>query len=167
MDSSYIEVGQIVNTHALKGVVKVNPWTDSAEVFECFDKVYTKDGKVYDVEDIKYQKSCVLLKLKGIDSIETAEKMRNKILYADRTIFENLPKDTYLVADIIGLSVKDENVTYGVVTDIINTGSNDVYVVKRDNEKDLLLPAIKEVVREINVNGGYILADIPNGLLDE
>lgn len=162
----YIEVGQIVNTHALKGEVKVNPWTDAPEVFECFDRVCTADGKSFDIESIKYQKACVILKLSGVNSIDDAEKMRGKILSVPRNTFENLPDDTYLVADIIGLTVKDNDTEYGKIADVITTGSNDVYVVKRDGAKDLLIPAIKSVVKDINIGGGYVLVEMPKGLID-
>ena len=92
--------------------------------------------------------------------------MKNKILLAERKIFENLPNDTYLVADIKGLTVKDENNIYGVVDDVITTGSNDVYVVKAEGRRDILVPAIKEVILEINISEGYILIKMPKGLMD-
>jgi 16S rRNA processing protein RimM len=78
----------------------------------------------------------------------------------------NLPKDTYLVADIKGLLVKDENTEYGIVDDVISTGSNDVYIVKSEGKKDILIPAIKDVVLEINIKEGYILINMPKGLID-
>ena len=161
-----IEVGQIVNTHGLKGEVKVNPWTDSPEVFEEFEYLYLPNGEKHDIESIKYQKSCVLLKLSGINSIEDAEKIRGKILWVSRSLFENLPEDTYLVADIKDLEVKDENRVYGKVTDVITTGSNDVYAVKQDGSKEILIPAIKDVIEEINIKDGYIKINPPKGLID-
>lgn len=164
--SKYIEVGQIVNTHGLKGEIKVNPWTDAPEVFEVFDVVYLPDGTEYRVESVRYQKSCVLLKMSGVNTIEQAERMKNKILCARRELFENLPDDTYLVADIKGLTVKDENRIYGTVADVITTGSNDVYVVKAEGYRDILVPAIKDVVLEVNVKEGYISVNMPKGLID-
>lgn len=162
----YIEVGQIVNTHGLKGEVKVNPWTDAPEVFEAFDEVYLADETVYKIENVRYQKNCALLKLSGIDVIEKAERLKNKILMAKREIFDALPDDTYLVADIKGLTVKDEEIIYGTVDDVITTGSNDVYIVKSEGRKDILIPAIKDVILEINVKEGYILVNMPKGLID-
>jgi len=162
----YIEVGQIVNTHGLKGEVKVNPWTDAPEVFEAFDEVYLADETVYKIENVRYQKNCALLKLSGIDVIEKAERLKNKILMAKREIFDALPDDTYLVADIEGLTVKDEEIIYGTVDDVITTGSNDVYIVKSEGRKDILIPAIKDVILEINVKEGYILVNMPKGLID-
>lgn len=162
----YIEVGQIVNTHGLKGEVKVNPWTDAPEVFEEFDEVYLADGTKYKVKGVRYQKNCVLLKLFGVDYIDQAERMKNKILSVKKKLFENLPENTYLVADIKGLAVKDENTVYGVLDEVLTTGSNDVYVVKSEGKKDILLPAIKDVILEINIKDGYILINMPKGLID-
>lgn len=166
MDKNTIDVGQIVNTHGLRGEVKVNPRTDAPEVFEVFEKLYTEDGKEYAVKGVRYQKNCVLLKLSGIDDMTAAERMKNKVLYADRDIFENLPEDTYLVADIIGLELKDENTVYGTIEDVITTGSNDVYEVRPAIGKKIYVPAIRDVVKEINVPGGYVLVEMPKGLLD-
>jgi len=161
-----IDVGQVVNTHGLRGEVKVNPWTDAPEVFEIFDKLFTKDGKEYKVEGVRYQKNCVLLKLSGINDMDEAEKMRGKTLFADKKLFGHLPEDTYLVADIEGLVVRDESIEYGKVSEVITTGSNDVYAVKGSDGKFIYIPAIKSVVKEINVKDGYILIDMPKGLLD-
>ncbi len=161
-----IDVGQIVNTHGLKGEVKVNPRTDAPEVFEVFDRLYTDNGTQFDVTGVRYQKSCVLLKLKGIDDVDMAERLRGKVLYADRDVFSDLPEDTYLVADIIGLELKDETTVYGTITDVITTGSNDVYAVKRSDGGFIYVPAIKSVIEEINIDGGFVTVTMPKGLLD-
>lgn len=162
---NYIEVGQIVNTHGLKGEVKVNPWTDFPEVYSSFEGVFTNDGTEYKINGIKYQKGCVLLKLDGVDNIDDAEKMRGNTLYVPRELFDSLPENTYLIADIIGLAVKDSDTVYGVISDVITTGSNDVYIVKGESYPQLLIPAIKDVVKEINIEKGYVLVDIPKGLI--
>lgn len=161
-----IDVGQIVNTHGLRGEVKVNPRTDDVYVFEDFEEVFFDDGKSFKVENVRYQKNCVLLKLNGVSDVDEAERMRGKVIYVDRELFSSLPEDTYLVADIIGLRVKDENNDYGEVCDVITTGSNDVYAVRGDNGKFIYIPALKTVVKEISVENGYILVEIPKGLLD-
>lgn len=166
MNNNLIDVGQIVNTHGLKGEVKVNPWTDAPEVFELFTRVYTEDGRAFEVRGVRYQKSCVLLKLKGIDDVDSAESMRNKTLYAERELFSDLPQDTFLVADIIGLIVKENEKEYGKVTDVITTGSNDVYTVRQNDGRMIYIPAIKSVVKEINIKSGYIEIEMPAGLID-
>ncbi len=161
-----IDVGQIVNTHGLKGEVKVNIRTDCPEVFELFDFVYTENKTEYEVKGVRYQKGCVLLKLKGIDDVDDAERMRGTVLYVRREIFSSLPEDTYLVADIIGLEVREEQTVYGTVADVITTGSNDVYAVKDQNGKMIYIPAIKSVVSEINIKAGFIEIIMPKGLID-
>ena len=161
-----IDVGQIVNTHGLKGEVKVNIRTDAPEVFELFESVYTENKAEYEVRGVRYQKGCVLLKLKGIDDVDDAERMRGAVLYADRDIFSSLPEDTYLVADIVGLKVKEGEIVYGTVEDVLTTGSNDVYAVKDGNGKMIYIPAIKSVVSEINIKAGYIEIIMPKGLID-
>ncbi|MBO5008503.1 MAG: 16S rRNA processing protein RimM [Clostridia bacterium] len=162
----FIDVGQIVNTHGLRGEVKVNPWTDAPEVFEAFDVLYTDDKKHYKVKGVRYQKNCVLLKLEGVDDMDAAERMRNKVLYAPRELFDELPEDTYLVVDIVGLTVKDDAIEYGSVEDVITTGSNDVYAVRTKDHRTILIPAIKDVINEINVKEGYIHITMPRGLLN-
>ncbi len=161
-----IDVGQIVNTHGLKGEVKVNIRTDCPEVFELFESVYTDNGTEYEVKGVRYQKGCVLLKLKGIDDVDKAERMRGTVIYAKRDIFSDLPEDTYLVADIIGLKVREAQTEYGTVTDVLTTGSNDVYAVKDQNGKMIYIPAIKSVVQDIDTESGYIEIIMPKGLID-
>ena len=161
-----IEVGIIVNTHGLKGEVKIVPWLDFPEMFEIVDVAYTKSDTRLTVENIRYQKSNVIVKFLEIDSVEKAERLKNQVIYADREIFDILPEGTYLIQDIIGLSVTDGKVDYGIVTDVIQTGSNDVYVVKKEGAKDLLIPAIKDVILNTDIKNGVITVKLLDGLLD-
>ncbi len=161
-----IDVGQIVNTHGLRGEVKVTPRTDYPEFFEEISGVYTDDGTYFKITGIKYHKSSVILKLKGINSVEEADRMRQKVLYVDRGIFDSLPEGTYLVADIIGLEVKDAQRSYGFITDVFQTGSNDVYTVQAKGSSPIYVPALKSVIKEINIDEKYMLVELPEGLLD-
>lgn len=161
-----IDVGQIVNTHGLKGEVKVAPRTDYMEFFEDISGVYTNDGTYYKITSVKYHKASVILKLRGINSVEEADAMRQKELYVPKSIFDDLPEGTYLIADITGLEVRDENTVYGNVTDVFQTGSNDVYTVEKKGSDPIYLPALKSVILETNIDEGYILVKIPEGLLD-
>ena len=161
-----IDVGQIVNTHGLRGEVKVAPRTDYPEFFEEISGVYTDDETYFKITGIKYHKGSVILKLKGVNSVEEAEAMRQKVLYVPKSIFEDLPEGTYLVADIIGLEVRDESNVYGNITDVFQTGSNDVYTVEKKGSNPIYLPALKNVIKEINISEGYMLVEIPEGLLD-
>lgn len=161
-----IEVGIVVNTHGLRGEVKIVPWLDFPEMFEIVDVAYTKNNETLTVENIRYQKSNVIVKFKEISSIEKAERLKNQVIYVDREVFDDLPEGTYLIADIIGLSVTDGQTDYGKVTDVIQTGSNDVYVVEKEGAKQLLIPALKDVILDTDLENGVITVKLPDGLLD-
>lgn len=157
-----IEVGTIVNTHGLRGDVKIISWCDYPEKFEDFSEVFI-DDKPYKIENIRYHKGSVLLKLEGIDNIDLAERYKNKSVFALRSDFD-LPEGKYFLVDLIGLKVITEGAEIGYISDIIETGANDVYVIKRENRKDLLFPATKETVVNTDVEGGFIEIIIPKGL---
>lgn len=151
----YIEIGQIVNTNGLKGVVKVNPFTDDISKFEELKYIYIQlksELKKVKIEQVRYNKNQVLLKLEGIDSIEEAEKYRNFYLKIEKKSQEELGEDTYYIVDLIGINVYSENDEYlGTIEDVFPTGSNDVYVVKDNLGKQILVPAIAEVVKEVEL----------------
>lgn len=165
----FLEVGQIVNTFGIKGFVKVNPFTDDINRFDKLKKVYIKnklDKKVFEIEEVKYHKNMVLLKFKGIDKVEDAENLRNSYILIDRKDQKQLDKDTYYIVDLLGLEVyTDENKLLGTLDDIFNTGSNDIYVVKDELGKQILLPAIKDVIKEIDIKGKKIIVHLLNGLV--
>ena len=165
----YFEVGQIVNTFGVKGLVKVKPFTDDVERFEELKKVYIcKKEKLEEVEieEVKYHKDMVLLKLKGIENMNQAEMLKGLYLKIDRKNAKKLPKDTYFIADLLGLDVySDENEYLGKVDDIFPTGANDVYVVKDENGKQLLLPGISDVIKEIDLEKERIIVHLLKGLV--
>ena len=148
-----LEVGQIVNTFGIKGEVKVVPFTDDIKRFDELKNVYVKtkkESKQYKVENVKYHKNMVLIKLEGINNVESAETLRNAFLEIDRKDAIPLEEGTYFIADLIGLEVyTEEGKLLGKVDDIYNTGSNDIYVVKDELGKQILLPGIKEVIKEV------------------
>ena len=141
----YFEVGQIVNTFGIKGTLKVNPFTDEKERFEELKKVYIdQKGKLLEVEieNVSYQKEMVLLKLKGIDDINEAEKYKGLYLKIDRKNAKKLPKDTYFIADLIGLKVyTDEGELLGKVDDIFKTNAKSF--VRSRNEVDVIFFSLK------------------------
>ncbi len=165
----YFEVGQIVNTFGVKGMLKVKPFTDDANRFEELKKVYIcKKEKLEEVEieEVKYHKDMVLLKVKGIDDMNEAEKVKGLYLKIDRKNAKKLPKDTYFIADLLGLEVySDKEELLGKVDDIFRTGANDVYVVKNEKGKQLLLPGIPEVIKEIDLEKEKIIVHILKGLV--
>ena len=164
-----LEVGQIVNTFGIKGEVKVMPFTDDINRFDYLEKVYVKtrkDEKQYKVENTRYHKNMVLLKLEGIENPEQAEMLRNAFLEIDREDAIPLEEGTYFIADLIGLEVyTDEGKLLGKVEDIYNAGANDIYVVKDELGKQILLPGIDEVIKEVDLDNEKIIVHLIPGLI--
>ena len=165
----YFEIGQIVNTSGLKGVIKVKPFTDDIAKFNDLETIYIsvkKELKEFKIEQVRFSKNMVFLKLEGIDTIEEAEKYRNLYLKIKRDKDEKLDKDTYYIVDILGCKVyTDEQKELGIVEDVFETGSNDVYVVKDETGKQILLPAIKEVIKNIDIDNKTIIVHLLEGLI--
>ena len=124
-----LAVGKICNTHGVRGNIKLIPWTDFPEVFENIDYI-TVENIRYDIKDVKYQKSNIILKLQGIDTVEEAEKLRDLTAYCEETQFEELPEDTYYIADLIGCDVYEGENLLGKVADVFSAGGADLYEIK-------------------------------------
>lgn len=169
MKQEYFEVGQIVNTFGIKGVLKVKPFTDDIKRFEELKTVYIcKKDKLQkvEIEEVKYHKDMVLLKVKGIDDLNEAEKYKGLFLKIDRADSKKLPEGTYFIADLIGLEVyTDEGTFLGKVDDIFNNGANDVYVIKDELGKQVLLPGTKEVLKLIDLDNEKIIVHLLKGLI--
>lgn len=165
----FLEIGQIVNTFGIKGMVKVKPFTDDITRFDNLEKVYVvtnKTKKQYEIEEAKCHKDMILIKFKGIDKVEEAELLRNSYLKVDRNDEPELEEGTYYIVDLIGLDVySDEGNLLGKLDDIFNNGSCDIYVVKDELGKQLLLPAISDVIKEINLEAKRIVVHILKGLI--
>ena len=165
----YFEVGQIVNTNGLKGLLKINPFTDDITRFEKLKTIFIEHKKElleFEIESVRYQKKQVLLKLKGIDTIEEAEKYREDYLKINRNKEEKLPEDTYYIVDLIGLDIYTEDgELLGKLDDVFSTGSNDVYVVKNSEGKQILVPAISDVIKNIDLEQKKIVVNLIEGLL--
>ena len=154
----YLEIGKIVNVHGLRGDMKVVPWCDDPEFLCEFDTLYLgKAQKPVTVTAARLQKGNVLLHLEGVDTVEEAEKLRNQVLYMDRDEVE-LEEGVYFIQDLIGLEVLDVDTgkSYGKLTDVMQTGANDVYEVKDADGKTVLIPAIPDVVQETDLDGGVM-----------
>ena len=169
MKQSLFEIGQIVNTFGIKGFVKVNPFTDDMERFEELESVLVEKNKELlemKIEEIKYHKNQVLIKFKGIEDINMAEKYKGCYIKIKRENAKKLPKDTYFIADLIGLPVYDESgKLLGKVDDIYNNKSHDIYVVKDELGKQILLPSTKEVIKQIDVDNDRIVVHLIEGLV--
>jgi len=162
----YIEIGKIVNTHGLRGHIKVEPWCDGIETFEYLKRVFVNNAE-YGIESVKPQKNLFLLKLSGIDSVEVAEVLRGKIINALEEEMPPLPDGVYYIKDIIGLSVYEGEKFIGEITDWIETGSNNVYVIKRPKGKDVLIPAIDSVVLNIDIENKRMSVNMMEGLMED
>lgn len=164
----YLEIGQIVNTHGLKGHLKVVPFTDDINRFKDLKNIYIdfKNELIEcTIQEVKFIKNLVMLKLEDIDDINDAEKYKGCYLKINRKDAKKLDKNTYFIADLIGLDVYDmQNNKIGILDDIFPTGSNDVYVVNLEDGKQILLPAISKVIKEINVEQRKIIVDISQGV---
>ncbi|MBP3313984.1 MAG: 16S rRNA processing protein RimM [Oscillospiraceae bacterium] len=156
-----LPAGQIVNTHGIRGEMRVLPWADGPEFLLDFKKVYV-DGKEYKVESARVQKTCVLLKLAGVNSIEDATLLREKTVEIARKDAK-LEKGTFFVADLVGLSVVDQNGnTIGKLTEVLSMPKNDVYIV--NGEKEYLIPAVKEYVKDIRPKDGVMEVVLIEGM---
>lgn len=161
-----IEIGKIVNTHGLKGHIKVEPWCDGIETFEYLDRVFVNNIE-YEIESVKVQKNVFLLKLKELNTIEEAEKLKNKVVYANEDEMPPLPEGTFYIRDIMGLSVYDGEKLIGKIVDWIETGANNVYIIKRPNGKDVLIPAIDSVVKKIDIENKRMSVNMMEGLMED
>lgn len=165
---SLLEVGQIVNTYGIKGFVKVVPLVDNNNQFKDFRILYIQDKKQIkelQIEEVKFSKNLVLLKFKGIETIEQAEELRNLYLQAKRSDI-HLEEGAHFIVDLIGLEVYTEDgMLLGKLKEVLQPGANDVYVVEDENKKEILLPAIPDVIKKIDIEGNQMIVKLLNGLL--
>lgn len=166
----FFQVGIITATHGLKGEVKVFPTTDDVKRFKRLREVILDTGKErieLEVESVKFFKQFAIVKFKGIDDISAVEKYRKASILVTRENAVRLKKDEYFIADLMGLKVRDESDSeIGVLRDVMETGANDVYVIDLTDGRELLLPAIKQCVLEVDPKGGFMKIHILEGLLD-
>ncbi len=164
----FLEVGQIVNTHGLKGDVRVDPWCNGPEFVCEFKTLYLKDGSTVTVEKARVQKNVAILKLKGVDTIEQADLLRRTVLYVNRDDVD-LEDGEYFIQDIVNCVVRDVDTgtVYGKVTDVFKTGANDVYQITTDDGKEYLIPVIDDVVINTDIDSGVIEIRPLKGIFDD
>ena len=164
----YFEIGQIVNTSGLKGVIKIKPFTDDIKKFSKLKTIYIdlKDRlESFEIEKVYFNKNMVYLKLKGIDTVEQAENYRNYYVKIERKE-EKMEQDSYYIVDLEGCKVYTEEQEYlGILTEVFATGSNDVYVVKSEDGNQILLPAIKDVIKQVDIENKKIIVHLLEGLI--
>lgn len=165
-----LQVGIITQTHGIRGEVKVFPTTDDVHRFKKLKEIILDTGKekiTLEIEGVKFFKQYAILKFKGLDNINDIECYKGKNLYVTRANAVKLRRDEYFIADLIDLEVYDEEDNYlGVLTNVIETGANDVYEVKFEDGKQVLFPAIKQCILDVDMENRKMKVHIMDGLLD-
>ncbi len=161
-------IGKIINTHGIKGELRVLPTTEDNNRFKKLDEIYiqTKELQKYTIESVRLHKNFVLLKLEGVDDINDAEQLKNYNIKIYRKDSLPLEQNEYYISDLYGLTVKtQEGRVLGILDDILFSSANDVYVVKsEDTPKQLLIPAIKQCIIEVNIEQKYMIVNLLEGL---
>lgn len=166
MRNEILELGKVVNTHGIRGEIKIQPWCDDPEIFDTLDYIYI-GGERYEIRRSRFHKNCIIAQVKGVNNINEAELMRNKIVTIEREALGELPEGTYYIADLEWLEVRTaDGKILGNIKEVIRTGSNDVYVLDNDEKKPILIPVIEQVVKEVNIDGGYVEVELMKGLID-
>lgn len=160
MQSEFLEAGKIVSTHGIRGEVKILPWADDAEFLVGLPRVYL-NGREFAVTSSRVQKTCVLMKLSGVDDVDAAAKLREHIVCIRRTDV-TLPEGAVFIADLIGLPVLAGEKQIGHITDILSMPGNDVYVV--NGSREYLIPAVPEFILERNLDEGYVRVKLIEGM---
>ena len=165
--SKYIQIGKIANTHGIRGDIKIIPLTNDMKRFEKLKQIYIEgESTPFEINKVWYQKGFAMLNLKGYDNINLVLKFKDKFILIPKEDAVDLPTDSYFIFDIIGLTVyTSSGEELGIVKDVLQPGANDVYVVKSNN-KEILIPAIKEVVKEVNIGEGRIIIEPIEGLIE-
>ena len=165
----YIECGKIINTHGCKGGVKAESWCNFPEDLASLEKVFLKvQGafKEYKVKKSSVFKQFVLFDLEGIIDMDMAVALKGQVIYADKNDFQ-LDDGEFFIADVIGLDVIDINtkIKYGTVSDIINRGASDIYVVKTENG-EAMIPAVEEFIKEVDIENNTVLICPIDGMFE-
>lgn len=164
----FLQVGVISSTHGIKGEVKVFPTTDDPMRFKKLKKVFLDTGKErlsMEILSVRFFKQFVIVKFKGIDNINEIEKYKGSSLLVERENAVSLDADEYYIADLIGMEVFTEEGRFGILKDVLETGANEVYVIDSDSHGEVLVPAIRECIRSVDVDSGKMEIHLLEGLL--
>lgn len=164
----FLQVGVISSTHGIRGEVKVFPTTDDAARFKKLKKVLLDTGKgqlELEVQSVKFFKQFVIVKFKGIDNINDIEIYKGKSLLVPREDAVALGKDEYYIADLIGMEVFTEEGRLGVLKDVMETGANEVYIIDSDRHGEVLIPAIKQCILDVDIEGRKMKIHLMDGLI--
>lgn len=166
----FFRVGVITSTHGVRGEVKVFPTTDDPQRFKQLKKVILDDGKQrldLQIASVKFFKNMVILKFKEFDNINDVERFRQADLLVSRENAVKLEEGEYFIADLIGLrGISDEGEDLGTLTDVLQTGANDVYIFSKEQTPELLVPKIPDCIKDVNLEKGTVLVHLLPGLRD-
>lgn len=163
----FLEIGEVVSTHGVMGEMRVQPWCDSPDVFSALKTLYgDPEGKESLKVKCRPHKRIALVKVQGVDTVQDANLWRGRVLYASRRDLP-LPKGRYFICDLIGLAVKDATTgeRYGDIINVTNTGASDIYHITM-NGKEILIPAIEDIVKKVDIDGGEVLISPMEGLFE-
>lgn len=163
MKNQYLEAGEIVGTHGIRGEVKIMPWCDGPDFLKAFHTFYI-EGTPYKVEAARVHKNMLLCKLQGVDDVSIAQTFKNKVVKIDR---DSAPvaKGRVFIADLIGLPVYAEGEEIGTLKDVYSGPANDVYIVK--GKREYMIPAVSEFLEDVNPDEGYIKVKLLEGMATE
>ena len=161
-----IKIGKIVNAVGLKGEVKVYHYSDYKERFEELDQIWIGGQKVT-IEGVRYMKDMVILKLAGVSDRNGAEALKEQEVFIDESMLRVLPEDTYYIKDLIGMEVASQKEgRIGILTDVIQNSSQDLYEVTTEDGRKIFIPAVEEFIRDIDCQNRKITVELIEGLLE-
>lgn len=170
MIKKFLQAGQIVSTHGIRGEVRFQPWCDGADFLKKFKKLYTDENgsDFFEIKSVKDHGNVIILKIGGVDNANDAIKIKGTVLYIKREDAK-IPEGRYFIAELIDCTVvdsDDENTVYGKISDVSQTGANDVWHIKKDG-KEYLIPAIPDVLKSVDVVKGIVKIKPLRGIFDD
>lgn len=169
MEKKYLEMGKITNTHGIRGEVTAQSWGDYEDDLVDFDYFYVGKNKTkMEVEHARPHKHVVLIKFKGVDDCNAAEALKNQLLYMDRDEMEELEDGCYYIADLEGITAYlEDGRVLGKVTQVMQTGANEVFVIKNESGKEYLVPFIQDCVKDVDIEQKRCTITPLEGLFDD
>ena len=159
-----INIGKVVTTHGVRGDIKVYPHTNVEDMFDELKKIYIGEAE-YKILSVKYGKGCPVLNIDGLNTTNDAQKLIGSQVFADEISLPKLEEDNFYLKDIIGCAAIDEQgEEFGKITDVIFTGANDVYEITAENDRKILVPAVKEFILDVNIKDKKIMVKLIQGM---
>ena len=164
---AYLEIAKIINTHGVRGAVKLDPWCDGPQVFKKLKHLYLENGKEFEVSEVKTVGAFVVCSLSGVTTVEDAIKLKNKILLAKREEIP-LPKGSHFICDLMGLPVKDavSGEVYGTLTDVIRPALQEIYEITTPDGRKVLMPAVAQFISRIDTDDAVYITPIDGFFTD-